>query len=204
MRGISFFCVLCVFIDLMDQATGRLSLHTESQQSGNRSWKPEELIPESYNKLKAPTNSSKPCNIRISLNITQILGVNEADEVSRRSLESDSADDWWVVLKQSYEMRCILTQAWLDDRIAYPASESNNRIFLTPDDVPNLWVPRTFIANSFSIMYAADAPVVSYEINRTKQIISHSRMSLKLGCDFDLSFFPHDTQFCDVVIESRK
>lgn len=67
-----------------------------------------------------------------------------------------------------------------------------------------MWIPQTFIANSFSIMYAADAPVVSYEINRSNQITSHSRMSLKLGCSFDLSLFPHDTQICDVVIESRE
>ena len=79
MHGIAIFCALCVFVDLIAKA--RMSPQTGRRQSVNHSWRPEELIPESYNKLKAPTNLTKPCDIRISLNITQILHVNEADEV---------------------------------------------------------------------------------------------------------------------------
>ena len=101
-------------------------------------------------------------------------------------------------------MRFIFTQTWTDDRILYPLTEPNARIFLTPGVVSNLWMPHTFIANSLGTMSVSEASLVTYEVNRKKQITVHYRMSLRLSCNFDLSFFPHDTQVCDVIIESRE
>lgn len=78
MRAFSPLILLCSLTSLAGLSESRLRSRL-SASSAN--WKPEDLIPESYNKLKAPANGSKPCDISISLNITQILGVNEADEV---------------------------------------------------------------------------------------------------------------------------
>ena len=71
---------LCL-VSLIGIAAGRLAEKNQKRVAG---WKPEDLIPSSYNKLKPPSgvNGTNPCDIKISLNITQILGVNEADEVS--------------------------------------------------------------------------------------------------------------------------
>lgn len=81
MHRIPLFLALCLFTDLIEDATAR----TGRPRHG---WKPEDLIPESYNKLRAPSNGTNVCDIKITLNITQILGVNEADEVSSLYFEN--------------------------------------------------------------------------------------------------------------------
>jgi glycine receptor len=149
------------------------------------SWKPEDLLPASYNRLKSPVSEQspgKPTEVRVGLNITSIFGVNEAD--------------------QSYRVRCTLSQRWVEQRLNYPATEEYNRIFLTPSVVDKLWVPHIFVSNSVNDMEAMEAPLIMYEVNREKEVTVASRMSVKVACDFDLSLFPHDTQVCHVILES--
>jgi hypothetical protein len=149
------------------------------------SWRPEELFPESYNKLKAPKDAEgHPVEVKIGLNITAIFGVNEAD--------------------LSYRMRCTVSQTWTDNRIKYPPTEPNKRIFLDPSAVDNLWLPQTFISNSVEDTEVNAATLVMYEITSNNEVSLAARMTAKLSCDFDLSYFPHDTQTCHVILESRK
>lgn len=166
-----------------DRVVNRFTEADDDDDDEDSGWRPEQLIPGNYNKMKAPVDNGSPALVSVSLKVTQIPEVNEAD--------------------QSYHMRCIVTQVWRDKRIVFPEQESSPRIFLTPGIVKSLWIPNTFFGNSFNLIHPAFAPVVSYELTRDQVITLHARMSLKLNCDFDLSFFPHDTQDCDVVIESE-
>lgn len=79
MRAFLLIGSLCVFSGLIHHASARLDRQIRRVHSVNHGWKPEDLISDNYNKLKAPANGT---TINLSLNITQILGVNEADEVS--------------------------------------------------------------------------------------------------------------------------
>jgi hypothetical protein len=82
MRAISLIGIFCVFIQLLHVGSARLDRQIRRVHTGSSNgWKPEDLINEQYNKLKAPPNGT---TIHLSLNITQIVGVNEADEVSHR------------------------------------------------------------------------------------------------------------------------
>lgn len=76
----AFLCVACALICSMP-CMARVPKQNRRVQSPSCDWNLDELIPESYNKLKAPKNATKECDINITLNITEILNVNEADEV---------------------------------------------------------------------------------------------------------------------------
>lgn len=189
MRSSVSICLTCCLASLfLSSCTPRFLEEREERDKGpdedeNDGWRPEQLIPANYNKMKAPSKDGEPADVSVSLKITQIPEVNEAD--------------------QSYHIRCIVTQVWRDERIVYPEQEPSDRIFLTAGIAKNMWIPNTFFGNSFNLVHPALAPVVSYELTRDKWITLHARMSLKLNCEFDLSYFPHDTQVCDVEIESE-
>lgn len=181
--------ILAIFLTINSPCDARMvsaaitSIGEKTRIQGG--WKPEELFPSEYNKLKPPKDSSgNAVQVKIGLNITAIFGVNEAD--------------------LSFRIRCTLSQTWTDSRINYPVTEANQRIFLDPTAVDSLWLPQTFISNSVEDTEVNSAPLVMYEITSDKEVTLAARMAAKLTCDFDLSLFPHDTQTCHILLESRK
>ena len=176
-----------IYLFIIINFTSARVLTASVTETGHRiqgAWKPDELFPASYNKLKAPTNGTGPITVKIGLNITSIFRVDEAT--------------------LSYRIRGVLSQSWVDYRINYPVTEANKRIFLDPYFIDKLWIPQTFISNSVEDTESHSAPLVMYEVNSLKEVSLAARLTAKLTCEFDLSLFPHDTQTCHVILESRK
>lgn len=103
---------------------------------------------------------------------------------------------------QTIKLRATLLERWTDDRIKYPAAESMSKISLTAFK-DRLWLATTFFAGAIEAKPNDNAPLLVV-VTKDQEVRMTRRLVTKITCEMDLTYFPHDTQTCEIILESCK
>merc|ERR1712241_1222592 len=147
-------------------------------------------FPQDYNsQLRPPTEDGKPVLIEASINLRNILGVGEKDQII--SLET------------------TLRLYWKDTRVKpkpqfLDSNDSVGEYFtLNPDKATKFWMPDVFIdqAKALRVPTYYTRPA-SLRLYRDSTIRYSSRINYDVACNMDFHKFPVDEQYCEVKFES--
>ncbi|XP_012940025.1 acetylcholine receptor subunit alpha [Aplysia californica] len=88
--------------------------------------------------------------------------------------------------------------SWRDTSLAWNVSEYEGIDFVKlPYD--SLWHPDFIVANAVNSDFITTDSYVSLFLYHTGRITVHKPMHLRTLCSFDLTYYPFDTQSCDIV-----
>ena len=169
--------LVCTFVFLTTTAGSLLAVPMVTEHS----WTYSDFIPETYDRTQPPMDR-EAINVSISVKVTQLLVVNEAE--------------------QSYTIDIHYTQKWPDHRLKYPPH--NATIPLSVDWKSRLWMPSVFLTNSMNPNMLQMAPLFLEIEANTSRLVSTTRQVVKLRCLMDLRSFPMDTQTCPIEFTLRK
>lgn len=128
--------------------------------------------------------SDKPVTVEVSLRINQFLEVHEGEE--------------------TFKINCQFSQEWNDYRILFPKNKTEP-IILHSQWREILWRPASYFYNAVdgTDLNLLTSPLY-YEVTNNTDVLMSSRMIMKLTCAMNLALYPHDSQHCHVLLESRE
>ena len=101
--------------------------------------------------------------------------------------------------KDQFTVNLYFRQKWTDTRFRRPEAEGA----ITLNDPSQIWTPDLFFANSIDSRIQKQLnPECFVRLNATGEIFISKRLTLKLLCPMDLTYFPFDKQICSMEIES--
>jgi len=137
-----------------------------------------------YNKKTAP---AKTVDVAVSIYVDKMSSFNE--------------------VSMDYDMTMFFRQHWRDKRLSwgeelnFTRSAEYNSIHSAYLD--KLWIPDLFFVDEKGAKrHNIVRPNVLLEIDSYGNIFFSERLTVKLGCDIDLEYFPFDTQICPIRVES--
>ena len=148
-----------------------------------------------YDKYTHPLNPGEDhLDIHFSFHLTQI---REIDEVKGT-----------MIIKYSF------TRIWQDDRIKFSNLE-NGQCRILPDEKDQIWLPWTIYDNvkHAGTFYLSDVPNVylakqtndGSSKNESEIMITYWREYIaEFMCDYDMFWFPFDTQSCSVQLYQKE
>lgn len=104
---------------------------------------------------------------------------------------------------QTFKINAQVKQTWLDSRVRFPPNETSDTLILWSDWRDKLWQPATYFYNAVEgTNLNVLSPPLFFELSKDNRVTMSTRMIIKLTCDMNLHFFPHDKQNCHVHLES--
>merc|ERR1712241_138670 len=147
-------------------------------------------FPQDYNsQLRPPTEDGKPVLIEASINLRNILGVGEKDQII--SLETTLGLYW-------KDTRVKPKPQFLDSN-----DTTGSYFTLNPDKASKFWMPDVFIdqAKALRVPTYYTRPA-SLRVYKDSTIRYSSRINYDVACNMDFHRFPVDEQYCEVKFES--
>ncbi|ESN92655.1 hypothetical protein HELRODRAFT_69301 [Helobdella robusta] len=141
----------------------------------------EDLLKKGYNKLIRPvSNSSDTLIVRIGLRLTQIIDVDEKNQIMTTNV--------W------------LEQKWSDTKLSWnPASYGNVERLYVPSD--EIWLPDIVLYNSADGNFTVKL-MTKATIHHNGTVVWKPPAIYKSLCPIDVEFFPFDEQKCTLKIGS--
>ncbi|XP_064636425.1 glycine receptor subunit alpha-2-like [Lineus longissimus] len=100
-----------------------------------------------------------------------------------------------------YHVSVFFRQRWRDSRLAYTAYTTP--LTLGFARVGEIWVPDSFFNNEKTgIQHAVTVPNKLLRIYPDGEVLYSQRVTLKLACVMDLTFYPMDAQKCRINVET--
>ncbi|XP_035222551.1 glycine receptor subunit alpha-1-like [Stegodyphus dumicola] len=142
-----------------------------------------DVAPPEYDYLSPPMIDGKPVHVNVSISKLNIRTVDESD--------------------MSFSVVIELWQEWNDHRLQYPSWAIGNIQILDSSWMTKLWTPNLYFLNSVDgKLDNVIMPSSFFWLTRNLNIIYCCRVVLKLICEMDLVYFPHDEQFCGIQMAS--
>ncbi|XP_064609322.1 glycine receptor subunit alpha-3-like [Liolophura sinensis] len=103
-----------------------------------------------------------------------------------------------------FDVTLFLRLIWLDPRLNYGNySHIPEPLELNVNVMDSLWVPDLFFANEKTAMvHDVTVPNRLMHVYRNGTVRYSVRLSMKLGCEMSLQYYPFDSQICPVEAES--
>ncbi|KAK1136152.1 hypothetical protein K0M31_000719 [Melipona bicolor] len=105
---------------------------------------------------------------------------------------------------QTYVADIFLAQSWRDSRLRLPENMSEEYRILDVDWLHNIWRPDCFFKNAKKVTFhEMSIPNHYLWLYHDKTLLYMSKLTLVLSCAMKFESYPHDTQICSMMIESR-
>lgn len=99
----------------------------------------------------------------------------------------------------------FLAQSWRDPRLRLPENMSEQYRILDVDWLHSIWRPDCFFKNAKKVTFhEMSIPNHYLWLYHDKTLLYMSKLTLVLSCAMKFESYPHDTQICSMMIESRK
>ena len=145
-------------------------------------WSLSDFIPKGYDRSHAPyPKNGKPVEVLITVNIDQLLSMNEAD--------------------QSFMIDITYTQSWHDPRLHFPPTVGSRNETITPLSLTflnKLWIPSVFLTNSLKPNLVQLTPRFLDIDTIGSVVVLTAKQVVKLKCIMNLFRFPMDSQICPI------
>ena len=136
-----------------------------------------------YTIHEAPINTNEPIDVNFTINLRNILEVNEVAQL--------------ISLETSIRMY------WKDWRVQADLKDGENYITMNPSAAQHFWIPDIFIDRSKNVRiptyYVKPA---SLRVYGDQTLRYSSRINFDVACAMDFHKFPMDEQLCEVNLES--
>lgn len=105
----------------------------------------------------------------------------------------------------TYVTDIFLAQSWRDPRLRLPENMSEEYRILDVDWLQSIWRPDCFFKNAKKVTFhEMSIPNHYLWLYHDKTLLYMSKLTLVLSCAMKFESYPHDTQYCSMMIESRK
>lgn len=105
----------------------------------------------------------------------------------------------------TYVTDIFLAQSWRDPRLRLPENMSEEYRILDVDWLQSIWRPDCFFKNAKKVTFhEMSIPNHYLWLYNDKTLLYMSKLTLVLSCAMKFESYPHDTQYCSMMIESRK
>lgn len=106
---------------------------------------------------------------------------------------------------QTYVTDIFLAQSWRDPRLRLPENMSEEYRILDVDWLHSIWRPDCFFKNAKKVTFhEMSIPNHYLWLYHDKTLLYMSKLTLVLSCAMKFESYPHDTQICSMMIESRE
>lgn len=141
-----------------------------------------DLLASTYDPGILPSlGSSSPLNVSVSLIIANLLAVSDSD--------------------QTIDVDVYLLLSWIDTRLNTSLVQDNVVIVTDATMIKRFWTPDVYVQNSVTASIVdVLGPLAQLSIDANQRLFNLRRLSVKLGCKFNLQNYPHDVQYCPMII----
>uniref|UniRef100_UPI00358EF523 glycine receptor subunit alpha-2-like isoform X1 n=2 Tax=Myxine glutinosa TaxID=7769 RepID=UPI00358EF523 len=144
----------------------------------------DELVGEKskYDTRIRPNFKGPPVNVNVSILMHSIGSISSAS--------------------MDFKINIFLRQRWNDPRLEYH-NYQDPHFAVDASLLESFWRPSMFFSNEKAASFHhADFNNHMLRLFRNGDILYSTRLTLTLGCNMDLRYFPMDTQVCRIIIES--
>uniref|UniRef100_A0A336MDT1 CSON014028 protein n=1 Tax=Culicoides sonorensis TaxID=179676 RepID=A0A336MDT1_CULSO len=114
-------------------------------------------------------------------------------------LQIDSIDE----NSMTYVTDIFLAQSWRDPRLRLPENMSEEYRILDVEWLHDIWRPDCFFKNAKKVTFhEMSIPNHYLWLYHDKTLLYMSKLTLVLSCAMKFETYPHDTQYCSMMIES--
>ncbi|KAI0216798.1 Glycine receptor subunit alpha-2 [Lamellibrachia satsuma] len=104
-------------------------------------------------------------------------------------------------VNMDYQLTLHFRLRWEDRRLAY--TEPVSSLIIPPSDISDLWIPDVYFPNEkASSQHNVVIPNKGIRLLPNGTVCFATRLTLKMSCDMDLSYFPLDSQSCEMKIST--
>ncbi|XP_065212738.1 glycine receptor subunit alphaZ1-like [Planococcus citri] len=161
------------------------NLMEAAHNSSDKLLEVDDILPEDkshYLRRRPPTICGRPAIVTYQLTVISLDTINEA--------------------AMTYSLDAYLTVAWIDHRLRLPNS-SRDYLILDPSWLKDVWQPDTVFKNAREVVFHERIIPNHYLwMLPNKALVYVAKLTLSLTCSMDFSYYPHDTQECDMRMES--
>lgn len=144
---------------------------------------PKVHLASNYTTHDAPITANEPIDVNFTINLRNILEVNEVAQL--------------ITLETSIRMY------WRDWRVYADIKDGEDYVTMNPTAARYFWIPDIFIDRSKNVRiptyYVKPASLRVYRDNILRY---SSRLNFDVACSMDFHKFPMDEQLCEVNLES--
>uniref|UniRef100_A0A182JAN8 Neurotransmitter-gated ion-channel ligand-binding domain-containing protein n=2 Tax=Anopheles atroparvus TaxID=41427 RepID=A0A182JAN8_ANOAO len=138
-----------------------------------------------YDKNRAPKLLGQPTVVYFHVTVLSIDSINEES--------------------MTYVADIFLAQSWRDPRLRLPENMSEEYRILDVDWLHSIWRPDCFFKNAKKVTFhEMSIPNHYLWLYHDKTLLYMSKLTLVLSCAMKFESYPHDTQICSMMIESRE
>ncbi|XP_060646824.1 glycine receptor subunit alpha-4 isoform X1 [Drosophila nasuta] len=138
-----------------------------------------------YDKNRAPKLLGQPTVVYFHVTVLSLDSINEES--------------------MTYVTDIFLAQSWRDPRLRLPENMSEQYRILDVDWLHSIWRPDCFFKNAKKVTFhEMSIPNHYLWLYHDKTLLYMSKLTLVLSCAMKFESYPHDTQICSMMIESRK
>ncbi|XP_063704812.1 glycine receptor subunit alpha-2 isoform X2 [Culicoides brevitarsis] len=136
-----------------------------------------------YDKNRAPKFMGQPTVVYFHVTVLQI------DSIDENSM--------------TYVTDIFLAQSWRDPRLRLPENMSEEYRILDVEWLHDIWRPDCFFKNAKKVTFhEMSIPNHYLWLYHDKTLLYMSKLTLVLSCAMKFETYPHDTQYCSMMIES--
>ena len=131
---------------------------------------------------KCPEHLPHPTNVSISAQVSDINAVSNGQVT----------------------MSLYLSYSWEEVRFELLSSVSKHDYVEVASTIKDkLWLPDLYVPDAaFVVSPVIFVPTTNFRIYKNRTVFANQYMTLELSCPFDYSYFPMDSQVCDIAIMS--
>uniref|UniRef100_A0A8D8X3N6 Glycine receptor subunit alpha-4 n=2 Tax=Cacopsylla melanoneura TaxID=428564 RepID=A0A8D8X3N6_9HEMI len=139
--------------------------------------------PNQYDKNRAPKIRGQPTTVYFHVTVLSLDSINEES--------------------MTYVADIFLAQSWRDQRLRLPENMSEEYRILDVNWLQNIWRPDCFFKNAKKVTFhEMSIPNHYLWLYHDKTLLYMSKLTLVLSCAMKFEIYPHDTQYCSMMIES--
>lgn len=135
---------------------------------------------DSYNRKLFPLINHND-SVRVSATVG-IMGINNFDE-----------------LTGEIELALVFYMQWIDERLKWtPSDYGGKSTLLVPSE--DIWRPQFYVMQSFDKIQEVGNMSILARVHYSGTIYWNTGNVLKLLCSVDVTYFPFDTQYCEITV----
>lgn len=142
------------------------------------------LLPAGYNNQMRPSPQLGTTEVKVEMIVDNLISSDEIEQ-------SITLDIW-------------LATRWHDDRIV--GSNLTGDVIVTDDNlIGHFWSPELYFINGLDVSVVdAFRPIRRLAVASGGAMLLEQRLNARLSCYMNLQNFPHDLQYCPIILSTSK